>query len=116
MLRRCRNPDHPRYKDWGGRGITVCDRWLDFRNFLTDMGEKPPGLTLDRMDNDGNYEPGNCRWTTAAEQATRKRDAKLTPANIAKIRTLSASGLTMTAIGRQLNMNRHTVAKALFRA
>lgn len=114
MLRRCNNPNHPRYADWGGRGITVCERWRDYRNFLTDMGEKPPGTTLDRRDNDGNYEPGNCRWATPAEQAAHTRSTKLTPEAVRKIRVLSTTGLTMTAIGRQLNLDRHTVAKALW--
>ena len=114
MLRRCTNPDHPRYADWGGRGITVCERWHDYTAFLVDMGERPPGLTLDRLDNDGNYEPGNCTWSRPAQQARNTRAFKLTPEKVAKIQALSDAGHSMTAIGKQLGLNRHTVAKALW--
>jgi hypothetical protein len=69
MWQRCRNKNSKDYPRWGGRGITVCDRWQSFASFLADMGERPPGMTLDRYpDNGGNYEPGNCRWATASQQ------------------------------------------------
>lgn len=70
MKQRCSNPDHDSYERYGGRGITVCDRWVDsFENFLADMGRKPSAAhSIDREDNDGNYEPGNCRWATGVEQ------------------------------------------------
>ena len=114
MLRRCTNPDHPRYADWGGRGIDVCDRWREFAAFVADMGEKPHGLTLERRDNDGDYTPDNCFWATPAVQAMNKRSTKLTPAMIRKVKALSATGLTMTAVGEQLHLDRHTVSKALW--
>ena len=73
MKKRCLNPNQPGFKYWGGRGIKVCKRWLDFANFFEDMGEKPKGLTLDRVNNNKNYCKENCHWATNEEQANNKR-------------------------------------------
>lgn len=73
MWQRCTSPKHTRYQDYGGRGIKVCDRWRSFENFLADMGPRPPGTSLDRIDPNSNYGPGLCRWADAKTQASNKR-------------------------------------------
>ena len=78
MKQRCFNPKEKRFLDYGGRGITVSERWMVFENFLADMGLRPEGKTLDRYpDKNGNYEPGNCRWATPKQQSNNLRNNHL---------------------------------------
>ncbi|HHT3526417.1 TPA: hypothetical protein ACTYW0_000512 [Enterobacter asburiae] len=73
MKQRCLNPKSSYFRRYGGRGIGICDRWMLFDNFLADMGEKPEGMSIDRINNDAGYEPGNCRWATNSEQGYNKQ-------------------------------------------
>ncbi len=77
MKKRCFNPRSPAFKYYGSRGITMCDEWRgSFERFYLDMGPKPNGKSIDRIDNDGNYEPGNCRWATTSQQNANRRKLK----------------------------------------
>jgi len=88
MIARCTNPNHPSWKDYGGRGIKVCERWLDFREFYNDMGAGwGKGLTIERKDVNGNYEPINCIWILGSEQSLNTR----------KTRSVTVNGITMVA-------------------
>lgn len=76
MKQRCSNPNADNYKHYGAQGVTVCDRWMSFENFYKDMGDRPKGKSLDRIDPFGNYEPSNCRWATPTEQANNRRNSR----------------------------------------
>jgi hypothetical protein len=73
MKTRCLNQNSPIYPHYGGRGITICESWMSFEDFYDDMGDRPEGKSLDRIDNEGNYEPSNCRWATATQQNRNQR-------------------------------------------
>lgn len=81
MRQRCTNPDRADWKNYGGRGIRICEAWDDFARFIADMGAPEPGQTIERVDNNGNYEPGNCRWATRTEQTRNTRRTRLLTIN-----------------------------------
>lgn len=100
MKKRCSNPADKDYEKYGGRGIFVCERWQKFENFLEDMGDRPEGLQLDRINNDGPYTLENCRWTTAQENSNNRRSSKF----------VTHKGRTLTAAqwARELNIGPKT--------
>lgn len=102
MRSRCSDPSNKRFADYGGRGITVCPRWEKFENFLADMGEKPERLTLDRIDNERGYEPGNCRWATWEQQARNKRNSRFL--------TFGGETLTLAEWAERTGIQRGTIA------
>lgn len=107
MMRRCYTVRHKDYYNYGGRGITVCEQWKSFKGFLADMGERPDGQTLDRIDGDGNYEPGNCRWLTRMEQQQNTRLAR-------KI-TFRGKTLSLSAWSRELGIDAGVLRNRLAR-
>lgn len=110
MLYRCTSPKSPNFAYYGGRGITVCERWRNsFKAFLDDMGQRPPGTTLERIDNNGNYEPGNCKWATRSEQQRNSRNARLSQAQIDWIK--SGPAMSLRQVARTLGVSLPTVLK-----
>lgn len=106
MRSRCSDKNSPKYKDYGGRGITVCERWNSYENFLEDMGEKPQGMSIDRINNAGSYDPTNCRWATSKEQGSNKRNNKYIKFN-GETKTASewsrVYGLSLTTLNRRID-------------
>lgn len=111
MVNRCTQEKNPAYPSYGGRGIAVCDRWLGkdgFANFLADMGEKPPKLTLERIDNEAGYSPSNCRWATRKEQALNTRNVHLSEKDVTWVR--EHPEMTRGELARLLGVSTTTIS------
>ena len=106
MMDRCYLRAHKSFKDYGGRGIKVCERWVEFSNFLSDMGVRPDGRQLGRIDNEGGYSPDNCRWETPRQNSNNKRNNRL----------LTYDGLTLTVSqwSETLNISSGTLFRRLY--
>lgn len=105
MMTRCYYKSSHKYPSYGGRGISVCQRWHVYENFLADMGERPLNLTLDRRDNNGNYEPGNCRWATQIVQNRNRRDNRkiqFAGENISQTEWAERTGIPLGTIRHRL--------------
>lgn len=112
MLQRCTNPKHTFFAHYGGRGIRVCARWSNsFENFLADMGERPAGMTLDRRDNDGDYELSNCRWVTPTVQVRNSRRTDLSVVAVCLIRHMKSRGASCADIGHAFGISRSQVSR-----
>lgn len=117
MIDRCHNPANPQFKDYGGRGVTVCQRWLDSpAAFIGDIGPRPAGMTLDRIDNGKGYEPGNVRWATRAEQQRNRRTNVMVDVDGVRLPLVDACalrGLSYKAVQKRISMRGWSPEEAL---
>ena len=109
MVRRCHNKNHHAFKDYGGRGIQVCDKWLNFKGFFEDMGSQPKGMTLERKNNSLGYSKDNCTWATITEQARNRRSTKLNLEQVISIKEMITNGVTQSKIACQFGVTRANI-------
>lgn len=107
MKQRCDNPKHKNYRNYGGRGISYCERWKEFANFSEDMGERPgPGYSLDRVNNEKGYEPGNCRWANSRQQGNNTRVTTLIKHR--------GEQITLSTLAQRYHINKYTLRSRIF--
>lgn len=112
MRSRCTYPYVPEFKYYGGKGITVCDRWQSFESFLADMGPHPgKGFSIDRLDSSGNYEPANCRWATDVEQ--QRHLQKVLTADLPEVFRLREAGMTQLEIAQRFGVSQPQISKII---
>ena len=113
MKQRCSNPRNKDFPLYGGRGVTVCDRWDDFAAFLEDMGPRAsPDHSIDRVNTNSGYFPENCRWATSKQQGQNTRWTKLSEEAVAQMRTMHANGASYVKLGRQFGVTRAAARQA----
>jgi len=117
MIQRCENEKTKGYKNYGGRGISVCERWKSFQLFILDMGKRPSSIyTIDRIDSNGNYEPNNCRWATQKEQQRNRRNNTLVSVQgkeIALAEAVEALGIKKHQIGNLMSKKKYSAQQAV---
>lgn len=113
MKERCEKPRHSSFEHYGARGVRICDRWQSFDNFLADMGERPRGTSIDRINTYGDYEPSNCRWATPRQQARNTRATKLTEAAVREIRGRVEHGERQASVARRFGLRSCTVSEII---
>jgi len=113
MRQRCLNPKSDKWKWYGGRGIKICDQWSSYMIFLADMGERPLGMTIDRIDNNGNYEPTNCMWATQLDQTRKQEKNVLTEEIASQLRVDREYGMTYQALSEKYGISKATAHRCV---